>query len=341
MRTTLMTIVLAMSLLAAPGAAAADDEPNTTCRIDAAAVQAVLDAQISCLQLDTETHGEFDAAVTVTLQYWTADGWTDAATNTCTGASTEGVLELSCSATSEDLPPDEVRGLIDLAAPKDWPVAVAEPTYTAGAPIAEPLAVDECDLNETYDASDLSVPDAPWADLCAVSMSSQLDDHGELESVSVTTHVTWLPDERTPTTTWMTQLVGASGCTHKITVADGGPTRDLSAGLTTGCDYEPVECTGILRLVTDAVNGSCAAAGSYGAEESVTLPAEAVTFDGAMVVTLRPGDVPSLAASDFALGSTIQSVSAATFIGIGGGGVWTTLDADFAGSTGRTYTIGG
>lgn len=137
MRAAFVAVALAMSVLAVPGTAgAAEDVPNTTCRMDAAVARVALDAEITCLQLDTETWGEFDASVTVTLQRRAGDQWTDVATDTCTGRSQEGVLSMNCSTAAPAEAGNLLRGLIDLDAPKDWPAAVADPVYRAARPSA-------------------------------------------------------------------------------------------------------------------------------------------------------------------------------------------------------------
>jgi hypothetical protein len=336
----LIAVLTALLLVAPAAPAAADDVPNTTCRIDAVAEVAGVDAQISCLQLDVETYGEFDAAATVTLQVATDDGWEDLSSFECTGRSVQGVFEHNCHVVNTGVRAgDDVRGLIDLDAPQDWPPAIADPLYTGGSPVADALAEDECDVNEAHETYDLTAPDAPWADLCGVTMSSQVT--GELTSVTIATHVAALRDERTPTTTWVAQLRGASGCGHTVSVAEDGVIGEAAATFHTGCDYEPAECSGISKLITDLTGGGCAASGAYAEEETVVLPADAVSFSGdEITVTVEPDDLPALAAADFAPGATIESASAWSHTGLGSGDGRIALDYDFAGPTGRTHTIG-
>jgi hypothetical protein len=133
--TTAGLTVLFMLLMAVPGSGA--DVANVTCRLEAAADHGAVAATVCCLQLDTETYGEFRGSVTVILQVRTRDardGWVSVARQACTGSSLNGVMELSCSATAPRYADSDVRGLIDLNAPLDWRPVVADPTYVGGAP---------------------------------------------------------------------------------------------------------------------------------------------------------------------------------------------------------------
>ena len=342
MRKVLLLLVTLGAAMSLPGIAAAQEEPNTTCSINGAVAQAVLHAEVRCLQLDTETYGEFDASVTARIQKLVGGTWTEVAAKTCTGGSAQGVMELPCSVTAP-MPAgqNELRGLIDLDAPKNWGPVVAQPTYLGGRPILAPLAEDECDLRENIDA-DLTASDAPWADLCAVTMSSQVGAEGGLEAVNILTHVTGLLGERTETTNWVAELTMQSGCTHRISVADAGVTGTASARIDTGCGaYTPGPCGGVEKVITDLTNGSCSSAGSYATRSEVVLPRDAVTFTGAeVIVTLRPEVLEPSLAREFALGQTVRSVRAFTTTGIGSGADRASLDYDTAESTQRRYTIG-
>lgn len=345
MRAAFVAVALAMAVLAVPGsAAAAEDVPNTTCRLDAAVARAALDAEVTCLQLDTETWGEFDASVTVTLQRRAGGQWTDVAEDTCAGRSQEGVLSLNCSAVAPGEAGNVLRGLIDLDAPKDWPAAVADPVYQGGAPISEPLAEDQCDVGEAAEPYDLTLPDSPWTDLCAVTMESVVAESGGLESVDVVTHVTGLLEDRVPTGTWVTSFRAGNDCRHEITVTDSGGAGEASARVHSGCGEIVGECTGTIRTISDLLGMTCATVGDWEYEEEFELAEDAVTLEGAEVrVALRPDEVGALLARDLAVGTTLGGVSARTYTGVGSGadgaqGV--VVDGDAAHSTGRTYSVG-
>ena len=343
MRWLAAVLVTMLFLGATPGAANADDEPNTTCRIDAMAEAAAVVAHVTCLQLDVEKYGEMDGAVTVTLQRYDDGKWASIARETCTDTSTKGVLALRCAAENPAEAGSNIRGLIDLDKPKDWGVAVASPRYLGGDPRAEALALDDCDVNEVADASDLTLQDAPWADICAVFASSSLT--GDDVRMTVAIDVFGGLEQRLPTSTWAAELNVAGGCNHQIVVADTGGAGTGSSWIDSRCGYEPGVCTGIWAIIEDVTNGACSTTGTWESYERVALPADAVDFVGnAVVVSFRPKAISALVASDFASGSVIRNVSGWTTSGAAmntGQAMRAAVDGDYADSTGRTYTIKG
>jgi hypothetical protein len=341
MRRMLGVVVVVLGLLA-PTVAGAKDVPNTTCRMDGLATQAAMTATVTCLNLDPQTHGEFDGRVTVTLQARAGDAWTDLAEATCTGRSVNGVLELPCAAATTD--PDgsrAVRGLIDLDAPKDWEPSVAEPAYHGGRPIRDPLALDHCDVNEAVD-SDLTAQPPPWADLCAVTMETAVDDDGALASVAVVVHVAGELEQRTPTSTWRTTLDMGDDCVHELLVADDAALGEVGLTARTLCEFTPGTCGPIFTLVAELTGGVCAASGTFATEDVQELPADAVTFDHSELrITLRPGDASGRLGAALTLGSTVASAHAFATTGVATpGGERAVVDGDHAASTGRSYTIG-
>lgn len=341
----LMALVMALAVVAPAAGEMNSDVPNTTCRIDAAATGAAAGAEISCLQLDTDTHGEFDGLVTVTLQVRQGDGWVDAAQETCSGRSVEGALVLPCQvAAPEAAEQGEVRGVVDLKSPKDWEPAVAHPTYTGGRPIPDPLAIDECDVNETADRFDLTLSDAPWVDLCAVTMASAVDERGQLESLTVVIHVWGGLEQRLPTGSWRARFRVEEGCTHEVIVTDDGFVGVASAHLHSGCDYEAGECGPISQLLTELTGGVCASSGTWGEEQTMALSLDDVTLIGDEVrVVLTPDAFGPLAARDLRAGAVIRNVRATTATGVGAGENGTrgaVVDVDMAYSTGRTFSVG-
>jgi hypothetical protein len=350
---TFLLLVTVLALGISPAAVAAQpepepsgDAPNVTCGIDAAAAPAGVTAEVTCINLDPDTWGEHDGAVTVTLQRRTGDdSWTDVAAASCTGRSTNGILVLPCTA-APDVPVEgSVRGLIDLDAPKDWATAIAEPTYIGGRPLPDALAVDACRANEVLDVSDGRPAPPPWVDLCAVTMDAALDEHGEVEVVTISSHVAGFVTERLPTGSWTVSLGTGDGCRHEVRVDDDGFGGIASASLRTMCDIQEGTCGLIGELLVEVFGGACGASGWAELEEVVPLSLEAVAFEPDEVrVELRPDDVGSLGTALMTPGTVVGSVQAHATSGVGTpveGAERATYDSDTASSTGRTFTIGG
>lgn len=344
-----MLWVLLVSVFA-PAAAANHVEPgnNITCRLDGEAASGQAVATATCLQLDPQTHGEFDLRLSLTLQVLDGSDWVDVETVECTGSSTNGIGATGC-ATSPDAPPEGTyRGLIDLDEPKDWRPAVAQPHYQGGEPLDDVLASDACDVNELVD-SDLTAPDAPWADLCAVTMEHVIvkDDESdggddELESVTVIVHVAGFVDARTPTTSWTVHL-SAGECRHEVAVHDDGYVGEAGVRITSNCEAgEPVPCGFVGELLAELLGGTCSAGQTWEESETVALAAETVEYDADQLrITFSPRDLGPLASTNLVAGATVRSVSAFTTTGLGSAedGSRLAFDGDFASSTRRTYTF--
>jgi hypothetical protein len=226
---------------------------------------------------------------------------------------------------------------------------VAQPHYQGGEPLDDVLASDACDVNELVD-SDLTAPDAPWADLCAVTMEhviteSEDDADGgsvELESVTVIVHVAGLVDGRTPTTSWAARL-SVGECRHEVSVHDDGFVGEAGVRITSSCVAgEPVPCGFVGELLTQLLGGTCSAGQTWEESETAALAAEAVEYRADQLrITFSPRDLGSLASENLVAGATVRSVSASTTTGVGSSedGSRLAFDSDTAGSTGRTYTF--
>jgi hypothetical protein len=349
---TALLIVLLLVVTALPATAAgqggdveSQDHPNVTCRMDAAAAPGGVGAHVTCLNLDPEQYGEHPGMVTVTLQRFAAGDWHDVTAQTCTGESVRGVLSLSCAAPTEAPVEGRVRGVVDLDAPKDWEPAVAEPTYSGGRPISDPLAVDVCDVvNEVADPADGTAPPAPWVDLCAVTMRADLTEDGEIDAVAVSIHVAGFVSARTPTASWEASLRTDDGCRHAVMVIDTSLLDGHAVAVDTTCEVTNEPCNAILALITELTGGACSSGSSAEIEERVVLPAEVVTFhEDEVEITLRPEHLDGLAARLVAEGTVVDGVHATATTGVGTGDAGArgaVVDSDWAHSTGRTFTVG-
>jgi len=326
-------------MLGLPGVAHAD-EPNTTCRIDAVAERGGVVSTVTCLQLDTEQYGEMNGAVTVTLQALRSSKWVDVASQRCTDTSTKGVLELRCAVSDSSTATQTVRGLVDLDKPKDWGPAIVQPRYLGRDPNSDAQARDDCELNELTDGEDLTGPDAPWADLCAVYVGSSVRDG----NVAITMAIDVLGglEQRAGAATWSGTLE-VGGCQHEFTVFDAGDSDKLSSLVDSYCQYEPGECGPILSTVYDLIWGSCSTNGTWKHTEQVKLPASAVHLtDTEVILRFAPAQVSSLLGRELVPGATIRAVYGRTSVGASTGGdtpVYTAFDGDYASSTGKTHTI--
>lgn len=335
---------LAVLLVAfAPAADVTANGGNISCRLDGEATTGQAVGTATCLQADPETHGEFEIDLIVTLQALADGEWVDVATDGCTAESVNGLAQAQCVATVDGAPDGTFRALIDLVSPKDWAPAVAQPVYQGGEPIQDALAEDECDVNELAGDSDLTAPDAPWADLCAVTMEHRLDAEGEvLESVTVTIHVAGLVDLRTETTGWRATLSTAD-CDHAVVVDDTGITGEAGVRVETSCGHlGDIPCTGVAAILTELTGGGCSAGRLWEEEATSTLAADAVEFRADQLrVTFGPDDLVAPAVTDVVAGQTITEVVALTTTGVGSrtDGSRANVDDDRAYSTGRTHTL--
>lgn len=335
---------LAVLLVAfAPAPAVTDDGGNVSCRLDGEATSGQAVGTATCLQADPETSGEFEIDLAVTLQAFEGGEWVDVVTDGCTAESVNGLAQAQCVAIDDAAPDRSYRALIDLESPKDWAPAVAQPVYQGGEPVQDPLAIDECDVNEIAGDSDLTAPDAPWADLCAVTLEHQLDAEGEtLESVTVTIHVAGLVDLRAETTSWQATLSTAD-CDHAVVVDDTGITGTSGVRIETSCGrLGDIPCTGVAAILTELTGGACSAGSIWEEEATSVLAADAVEYRSDQLrVTLGPDDLVPLAAADLVAGQMITEVDALTSTGLGSGtdGSRVALDYDAAYSTGRTYAL--
>lgn len=335
--------VLAVLLVAfAPAPQVTEDSGNISCRLDGEATTGQAVGTATCLQADPETHGEFEIELVVTLQAFEGE-WVDVATEGCAAESVNGLAQAQCVATDDAAPDRSYRALIDLVSPKDWAPAVAQPVYQGGEPIQDALAIDECDVNELAGDTDLTAPDAPWADLCAVTMEHRLDAEGEvLESVTVTIHVAGLVDLRTETTGWEAVLSTAD-CDHAVVVDDTGITGAAGVRINTSCGrLGDVPCTGVAALLTEVTGGACSGGTVWEEQATSTLAADAVEFRADQLrVTFAPDDLVALAATDLVAGRTITEVDAFTSTGVGSrtDESRVAVDYDLAFSTGRTHTL--
>lgn len=339
----LLSLALCATALVPPGATAPEDGRNVTCRLDGEAGGGQASASATCLRLDSQGEGEFDVHLVVTLQVQDAGGWTDLETVECDGTSVNGIAQVPCATGANDMEGTQ-RGLIDLDSPKDWAPAVAEPTYQGGDPVRDPLARDNCDVNELVD-SDLTAPDAPWADLCAVTMEHALDqEDGELVSATVIVHVAGLVDQRGPSTTWETRLHTAD-CGHTLRVEDAGPRDDGPVvSIATGCHSQGTPGCGVVgETIADLLGGSCSSGPVQWEEnERTQLDASSVEFRADQIrVTFTRSELGPLAATDLVAGRTIEAVDAYSLTGVRDRetGLTLTFDIDHAWPTGRTYTL--
>lgn len=345
MRKAVRSVLVVCVLLAAfaPAVASGDNSSgdNITCRLDGEATSGQAVATATCLQADPDTHGEFELLLTLTLQVLRDSEWVDVDTVECTGESVRGLGQTTCATAPPDVPGEAYRGLIDLEEPKDWAPATAQPHYQGGEPVQDPLASDACDVNELVDY-DLTAPDAPWADLCAVTMDHVLDDNDRLASVTVTIHVAGLVDLRTETTSWQANL-NTDECRHEVAVHDDGVIGQPGVRVDTKCqEAEPEPCGIIGETLAELTGGSCAGSRVWEESETSSLDDTAVEFLADRVrVTFAPGDLGPLGAADLVAGQTIVSVDAVTSTGLGSreDGSRIVVDGDFASSTGRTYTL--
>lgn len=341
-RLTRSMAALAVLLVAfAPAPEMSDDGGNVTCRLDGEATSGQAVGTATCLQAHPETSGEFQLELTVTLQELQDGAWVDVASDGCATESVNGLAQVQCAATGGDVPAGTFRALIDLVSPKDWAPAVAQPVYQGGEPIQEPLALDDCDVNEVVGDTDLSPPDVPWADLCAVTMEHELEDEA-LESITVTIHVAGLVDLRTETTAWEARL-STEDCDHTVAVDDTGIIGTAGVRIDSSCGpLGSVPCTGVSQLLTDLTGGACSAGFVWEQEATSTLEADAVEFRADHLrVTFGPGDLVPLAAADLVAGRTITEVNAITSTGLGSraDGIRVAPDHDRAYATGRTHTL--
>ena len=207
----------------------------------------------------------------------------------------------------------------------------------AGAQAAEeprPLAADECGLAETTETHDLTLSDAPWVDLCAVTIEPAAGS-----AITVVTHVAGSLRERVPNASWAPTL-RVDDCIHTVVVEDGDTVGAIDARVESRCGENPQPCTGIFKTITDLIGGVCATASTWDHEETFVLVDNVVTFtDTGVRVTLDPDRLSPLLATALAPRSVITSVSALSSGGVSANGDRAALDFDVADSTGRRYTI--
>ncbi len=336
-RTLLLLVALSM-LLTAFAPAPSSPGLDATCRIDGAVVHSGAVGVVICTDIGGD---EFAVDVVVTLQSKGSGTWEDVASERCTGTSTDGVASLTCEVveTSTGTPPR--RALVDLASPRDLEPVELRPT-AQGTLIPNALADDECGVNEAIDDRDLTTPPAPWADVCAITMSHELevtDEEATLSSFTVTVHVAGMLDNRPETTAWRAVL-DTENCNHLVEASDAGIIGEAGARVRSQCNWLG---WGPCDFVYDLIYGdSCRSGLGYADEEVVTLPASAISFtDTEVAITVDTDDLGPLAGTDLVAGATVLQVDGGSSSGVGSSmdESRATLSGEYAWSNGRTHTF--
>jgi hypothetical protein len=336
-RTPLLLLsVLTVSLLAfAPATSDGDLSSSASCRVDGAVAYSNAIGQVTCADVNG---GEFEVDVTVTLQRLTSAGWKIVASERCTGDSTNGQASVPCEVVTPTFSSGPHRALIDVASPQDLAPVEFRPT-NQGPVRPDALADDECGVNEAFDNRDTALADAPWADVCAITMTHQLDKVGgdvRLSSVEISVHVAGMLEHRTPTTSWHASLETES-CVHSFEAAGDGVTdvRVLSE-----CNPVPsTPCEGDRGTI---FGDNCVEDNGYTDSETKTFTASQVAFtDTEIRITLDIDDLGSLAANDLVAGATVISVmgGSRTSVRRTGNLSRTAVGTEFAYSNGRSYTF--
>lgn len=224
--------------------------------------------------------------------------------------------------------------------------ALAAPSPALAGTPEDPEAIDDCGVGEITDRHDLTLPDAPWVDLCAIWLAADIE--GEtVQSVTVSVQVAGLLQERLGNGAWQAEL-RIGDCRHRLIVADDGVIGEARTWTETRCGIGYVPCGEPWETVEKVlrelgVHSSCTSANTWELEEDGELPAGAVAFgDDVITITLDPADLDGRLAADLVYGATIASVNGTSYTGLGTGDHGArsfVVDHDRATSTGRSFTL--
>ena len=211
-----------------------------------------------------------------------------------------------------------------------------------------PEAADECGVAEVTDTSDLTAPDAPWADLCAIWLGASVAND-RVSSLSVTWKVAGMVDSRTPTGIWSADLVEGK-CHHVVRATDSGGGGKARATLTSMCNGTNIECGEPLKTIygtLEKITGawSCSEGTNWEKQEWAELPTSAVKFGTDTIsLTIKPAQMTPLMRDRVVPGTRITRVSGnagliAKFFMPNSSEQMLYVEPDFAGSTGRQFVV--
>lgn len=211
-----------------------------------------------------------------------------------------------------------------------------------------PEAADECGMDEVTDTSDLTAPDAPWTDLCAIWLGASVANN-RVSSLSVTWKVAGMVGSRPPTGTWTADLVQGP-CRHELRVTDTGGGGTAGATLASMCNATTTKCDEPFRTIygtLEKIPGEwlCGGGTKWGKVDWAEIPASAVRFGAdTIALTIKSAQMTPLMRSRVVPGARITRVSGnagmiVKFFMPNSSEQMLTGEPDVAASTGRQFVV--